>query len=141
MKAVEKSISRHENGVLYFVARRGGKLIGRSLRTKNLEEARRLVREEGVQGLIAAREPQAVSLPGAVSSSPWAWGVADALHDRGLVLMSSGAREMAATEDSQGAAFLRFLAATGLRPGGACGLRFCKCVEPDHEQLPVPPAI
>lgn len=45
MKAVEKNISRHENGTLYFVARRGGKLTWRSLRTKNLEQARRLVRE------------------------------------------------------------------------------------------------
>jgi len=98
MKAVEKNISRHENGVLYFVARRGGKLIWRSLRNKNLEQARRLVREEGIQGLIAAREPQAVPLPVAVSPSPRASGAGEALeeHDRGLVLMSGGAREMAA---------------------------------------------
>lgn len=221
MKAVEKNISRHENGVLYFVARRGGRLTWRSLRTKNLEEARRIVREQGVQGLISAREP-AVPLPMGIAKKRVVMGVAEALdeHDRGLVLLSHGAREMAArgrravekycrgwevfsaveiwngyrqsgmqrngreltsacnhlrwylnkvvpwavakelisatakeelarlpkikipprrirvpepvqvdeflkmvaTEDSQGAAFLRFLAATGLRRGGACEL-------------------
>jgi len=112
MKAVEKNIHRHENGVLYLVVRREGKLIWRSLRTKNLEQARRLVREEGVVGLttsgrrweqgasssVTAREP-AVPLPKEESKKKVpVLGVAEALgeFDRGLVLMSAGAKEMAA---------------------------------------------
>ena len=53
MKALEKNISRHENGTLYFVARRGGKLVVRSLGTKILEEAEQKVREKGVSGFFA----------------------------------------------------------------------------------------
>lgn len=92
MKAVEKNISRHENGILYFVARRKRKLVVRSLGTKSLEEARSRIRELGIKGLMAAREP-AVPLLGAIFSS---LPEAIAEHDRGLVLLSAGSREMAA---------------------------------------------
>lgn len=228
MKAIERNIARHANGQLYFVAKRQGKLVVRSLRTRKISEARSRVLEQGLAGLIgsgAAREP-AVPLPAGVAlESASAGSLAEALdeHDRGLVLMSEGAREMArkakavilrfaggwddfspvavwssyrrtglerghgkeltsaanhllwylrkfvpwavargflaedfleelerlrkvptnprrirvpepavvdeflqmvATEDPEGAAFLRFLAVTGLRRGGACGLRW-----------------
>lgn len=41
MKAIERNISMHGNGTLYFVARRGGKLTRQSFHTKLLSEARR----------------------------------------------------------------------------------------------------
>lgn len=225
MKAVEKNISRHRNGILYFVARRGGRLVWRSLRTKSLEEARRNVREEGVKGLLGEKEKAVprnrAEISPVVKAPPASMAATLDEHDRGLILLSAGAREMAArgrraverysrewdsfspveiwnqyrksglqtgrgqeftsaanhvrwylrklvpwlvakgfvsesvkeemtripkikipprrirvpepaavdeflkmieTEDADGAAFLRFLAATGLRRGGACGL-------------------
>ena len=67
MKAVEKNISRHANGTLYFVSRRNGHLIRTSLGTKKLEEARRAISRMLADRCIVsmtAREPQAVSLSG-----------------------------------------------------------------------------
>jgi len=103
MKAIERNISRHENGTFYFVARRGGRLTVRSLKTDNLEEARRKIRELGINGLTAAREPAVPMLAGVAESAPAAvaapvvsLAAAIAEHDRGLVLLSAGAREMAA---------------------------------------------
>ena len=111
MKAIERNISRHRNGTYYFVARRGGKLVVRSFGTKELAVARGKLRDLGVQGIVATRRdgtgsaarPAAQALPGAVvESSPSAapvesLAVALAEHDRGLVLLSAGAREMAAS--------------------------------------------
>ncbi len=97
MQAIEKNIHRHEKGVLYFVARRDGRLAWRSLRTKNLEQARKLLREQGVQDLIAAQQaPVSLPQPGSKQKVPLL-GVAEALDEfeRGLVLLSAGAGEMA----------------------------------------------
>lgn len=55
MKALERNISRHSNGTLYFVARRGGKLKLRSLRTKNLAVARRRLLQLGEASVIQGR--------------------------------------------------------------------------------------
>jgi len=108
VKIIEKNIGRHENGNLYFVSRRKGKLHRQSLGTKDLKEAKRKIREIGTLGLIAAREP-AVPLPGAVAEVTPAVPVvlavpaapvitlAEALteHDRGLILLAKGTKEMA----------------------------------------------
>jgi integrase len=110
MKAVERNISRHENGNLYFVARRRGRLFWRSLRTKDLAQARRMVREEGIKGLAESKAPKAAPSgspsPEALHESHEilqkpnlpAVSISEALteHDRGLILMSAGAEEMAA---------------------------------------------
>ena len=108
MKIIEKNIGRHENGNLYFVSRRKGKLHRQSLGTKDLKEAKRKIREIGTLGLIAAREP-AVPMPGtaaevtpavpvvlAAQTAP-ALTLAEALseHDRELVLLTDGTKEMA----------------------------------------------
>lgn len=60
MKTIENepNISRHENGNLYFVARRNGKLTVKSLKTADLAEARRKIREMGTLALTAKREPE-----------------------------------------------------------------------------------
>jgi len=104
VKIIEKNIGRHENGNLYFVSRRKGKLHRQSLGTKDLKEARRKIRELGTLTLTTAREP-AVPLPGAVVEvaavplvpSVPVLTVAEALaeHDRGLVLLADGTKEMA----------------------------------------------
>ena len=73
MKAVEKNISRHANGTLYFVSRRNGHLIRTSLGTKKLEEARRAISRmlaDRVVVSMTAREPQAVPLPEGLSLTP-----------------------------------------------------------------------
>ena len=115
MKTIENepNISRHENGNLYFVARKGGKLAVKSLRTADLAEARRKIREMGTSALTAKRKsgppvqkpspPPAVlpvSMPAAVvETKPPApvMSLAEALtvHRRGLVLLSKGTEEMA----------------------------------------------
>lgn len=112
MKSIEKNISRHENGIFYFVARKKGKLTRQSLGTKDLKEAKRKIREIGTLGLTTAREPAppAVGLPvallaavaevtptvPAVPAAP-VISLADALteHRQGLVLLSPGTEEMA----------------------------------------------
>ena len=106
MKIIEKNIGRHENGNLYFISRKKGKLNRQSLGTKDLKEAMRKIRELGTLALTSAREP-AVPLPGAVVEVAAAavpavaavpvLSVAEALaeHDRGLVLLSDGTKEMA----------------------------------------------
>ena len=100
MRAVEKNLSRHENGTFYFVARRAGRLHVRSLGTKDIATARTKIREIGIRGLTAARIPEE-SLPEVIveTTSPVpSLSLAEAIdeHDRGLVLLSPGAREMAA---------------------------------------------
>jgi hypothetical protein len=55
MKAIETNIYRHKNGTLYFVARRHGKLHVRSLGTQDLEEARRTLREKGMEYFFYSR--------------------------------------------------------------------------------------
>ncbi len=70
VKAVEKNISRHENGTLYLRVRRNGQLVTKSLQTKDLKEARRKVEAEGLDSFMhpqTAREP-AVSLPASVQA-------------------------------------------------------------------------
>jgi hypothetical protein len=57
-KKVEKNISRHPNGTLYFVARRSGKLHVRSLHRDDIQIARKIILEDGIKGLTAAREPR-----------------------------------------------------------------------------------
>ena len=109
VKIIEKNIGRHENGNLYFVSRRKGKLHRQSLGTKDLKEAKRKIREIGTLGLITAREPGPpavvlpVPLPGvdagvtlAVPAAP-VITLAEALteHDRGLILLAKGTKEMA----------------------------------------------
>lgn len=103
MKTIEKNIGRHENGYLYFISRKNGKLNRQSLGTKDLPEAKRKIRELGTLALTTAREP-AVPLLGsivevAVPAVPTVpvLTVAEALaeHDRGLVLLSDGTKEMA----------------------------------------------
>jgi len=102
----EPNISRHENGNLYFVARRNGKLAVKSLKTADLAEARRKIREMGTLALTAKRktEPPAVAMPvplpaALVETKPPAlmMSLAEALteHRRGLVLLSKGTEEMA----------------------------------------------
>jgi integrase len=118
VKAIERNLSQHANGTFYLVARRNGKLEVRSLKTKDLKEARRLLRDFGVHGLLAPREPWAVppgeppqpSPPPAVHlhatvppAGPPAQPViptptlAEALasHRRSMALTSKGAEEMA----------------------------------------------
>jgi hypothetical protein len=51
LKIIEKHIGRHENGKLYFVAHQKGLLTVRSLKTTNLAEAQRKIREMGTLGL------------------------------------------------------------------------------------------
>jgi hypothetical protein len=58
MKAIETNIHRHENGTLYFVARRHGKLHVQSLRTQDLEEARRILREKGTEFFFSSPSPK-----------------------------------------------------------------------------------
>lgn len=105
MKALERNISRHSNGNLYFVARRSGRLVVRSLGTKSLVQARRTVAEEGVRGLSLGREPAAPAERGGLVNPLLDLEGALKEHDRGLVLVSHGSREMA---DRAKRAVLRF---------------------------------
>ena len=99
MKTIEKNISRHENGNLYFVTRKKGKLNRQSLGTKDLKEARRKIREIGTLRLTTAREPAVPLLEVVAEGQPTAPAIslAEALaeHDRGLVLLTDGTKEMA----------------------------------------------
>ncbi|MEI7911113.1 MAG: site-specific integrase [Verrucomicrobiota bacterium] len=108
MKTIENepNISRHKNGNLYYVARKKGKLTVKSLKTADLAEARRKIREMGILELTAAREPElpAVVLPVpqpavVAETKPTApvLTLAEALteHDRGLILLAKGTKEMA----------------------------------------------
>jgi len=114
VKKIEKNISRHSNGTLYFVARRLGKLHVRSLHTDDLGKARKIVRENGIKGLTSsedsctAREPvpeaplrgKQVPLLEEIEKKA---GAAEGLsleavlklHAARLVLISPSAREMA----------------------------------------------
>lgn len=112
VKIIEKHIGRHENGNLYLVVRKNGILTKRSLKTTNLAEAQRKIREMGTVALTAARQPavpalEAIELtvidlkpPVAIDVTPTAPAISLAealvLHDRGLVTESDGTREMAA---------------------------------------------
>ena len=79
MKTIENepNISRHENGNLYYVARKGGKLTVKSLKTTNLAEARRkrdlemgLLTVVGESGLLAQEpSPPPVVLPVPLSAA------------------------------------------------------------------------
>ena len=123
MKTIENepNISRHENGNLYYVARIGGKLTVKSLKTTNLAEARR--KRDLEMGILTAKRESGPSaqepspppvvlpmpLPGAVvevgppvpvvlaAPTAPALTLAEALavHDRGIVLLSDGTKEMA----------------------------------------------
>jgi len=103
VKIIEKHIGRHENGNLYFVARKNGKLTVKSLRTSNLTEARRKISEMGTLALTATREP---AVPLLVHSEPKEMDVkpsvpaiklSEALekHRKSLVLLTDGTRDMA----------------------------------------------
>jgi integrase len=105
VKAVEKNISRHENGTLYLRVRRNGQLFTKSLQTKDLKEARRKVEAEGLDSFMTpqtAREP-AVPLPGAIEAKAGEVKAtlkatlkdALALHAAGLIHLSKGREEMA----------------------------------------------
>lgn len=101
MKALEKNISRHENGTLYLRVRRKGQLVTKSLKTKDLKEAKRKIEAEGLHSFTnpqAAREP-AVPLPVAVEAKASVKGVslkdALALHAAGMIHLSDGREEMA----------------------------------------------
>lgn len=104
MKIIEKHIGRHENGKLYFVARRNGKLTVKSLHTLDLAEARRKISEMGTLALTAPREP-AVPPPTAAETKAIevkpplpAITLAEALeqHRKSLILLTDGTRDMAA---------------------------------------------
>jgi integrase len=116
VKALEKNISRHENGTLYLRVRKNGKLFTKSLQTKDLKEARRKVEAEGLDSFMipqAAREPAATALPSPPVPLPVAVeakaGVvkvtlkqALALHAAGMIHLSKGREEM--TERCSGVA-------------------------------------
>jgi hypothetical protein len=63
VKTEVKNISRHENGTLYLRVRRNGRLFTKSLKTKDLKEAKRKIEGESLdsfmipQVLQTAREP------------------------------------------------------------------------------------
>lgn len=57
MKAIATNIHLHENGTLYFVARKSGRLFVRSLKTKDLDEARRFLRERGTASFFGKKGP------------------------------------------------------------------------------------
>ncbi len=63
MKAIGENMSRHENGNLYLVIRRDGKLTVKSLRTTDLKEARRRLRDEGIISLTEPRSEPEFSNP------------------------------------------------------------------------------
>lgn len=106
MKQIERNLSRHANGMIYVIARRGGKLEVKSLKTKDLKEARRLLREFGVHGLLANSPPLSAPAPAppvflqpvpeATEATKPDMTLAEALelHRLGMVLNSQGAREM-----------------------------------------------
>ena len=102
VKALEKNISRHENGTLYLRVRKNGKLFTKSLQTKDLKEARRKVEAEGLDSFTipqAARVP-AVPLPVAVKAKAdvvqeVTLKEALALHAAGMIHLSDGREEMA----------------------------------------------
>ena len=108
-KIIKKNIGRHENGNLYFVSRRKGKLNRQSLGTKDLKEAKRKIRELGTITLTSPRDPMPPPLPAppvpmltaAVEEKPTAptvppMSLAEALvaHDRGVIVLSKGTQEM-----------------------------------------------
>jgi len=95
MRAVERNISRHGNGTLYFVVRRQGQLVRRSLGTKDLSQARKRIREDGIKSLLGGCEPVAPTQRGFVEArvQPFAGDLDE--HDRRLMLMSEGSRLMA----------------------------------------------
>lgn len=114
VKIIEKNIGRHENGNLYFVSRRKGKLNRQSLGTKDLKEARRKIRELGTLSLTSspASLPALLPAPPSKSAVPVLAAVAEtkptvpavpvlslaealAEHDRGLILLTDGTKEMA----------------------------------------------
>ncbi len=115
MKIIEKNIGRHENGNLYFVIRRNGKLIRQSLGTTDLNEAKKKIREIGILGFVTAHDP-VVPAPApvpvaaeliahdakevkevAVTIDQEKMTIADALkeHHDDLILLADGTREMA----------------------------------------------
>jgi len=113
-----KNIGRHENGILYFIARKNGKLNRQSLGTKDLKEAKRKISELETLALTATAvplpPPSPVFLP-APSPAPSppspalmlaataemqppapAMSLAEALaaHDRGVIVLAKGTQEM-----------------------------------------------
>ena len=118
----EQNISRHENGNLYFVARRHGKLTVKSLKTKDLTEARERCTKlldkldasppptsatpemssasGNPQFNTAVHAPESVSQPGpsafASDCQPPKPSLAEALeqHDRWVITLSKGTQEM-----------------------------------------------
>jgi hypothetical protein len=113
VKIIEKNIGPHENGNLYFVARKNGKLNRQSLGTKNLKEAKRKVRELGTITLTSPTDPMAPPSPALSPPSPVPMlaaaeegkpsappiplmSLAEALaaHDRGVIVLSKGTQEM-----------------------------------------------
>lgn len=113
MKIIEKNIGRHENGNLYFVSRRKGKLHRQSLGTKDLNEAKRKIRELGTLALSSSGDPipptllapsppppvpmlaAAVEVKPPIPTVPL-MSLAEALdaHDRGVIVLSQGTQEM-----------------------------------------------
>lgn len=100
MKALEKNISRHENGTLYLRVRRNGQLFTKSLQTRDLKEARRKVEAEGLDSFMisqTAREP-AVPLLRVVEAKAGVVKVtlkdALALHAAGMIHHSKSREEM-----------------------------------------------
>ena len=117
MKIIEKNIGRHENGTLYFIARKNGKLNRQSLNTKCLEEARKKIGEMGTLALTSAREPDP---PAVVLPVPLLAAVEEVKPTVPAVPLMSLAEALAAHDRG----FLRFLASSGLRRSGALALRW-----------------
>ena len=104
MKSIDTNISKHKNGMLYFVARRNRKLHVISLKTMDLEEARQKIRKIGITGLINTKK-NAFPVPGVVTNPTLPANqlvpkrtLAEALaeHADELALHSEGTKKMAA---------------------------------------------
>ena len=52
MQAIERNLARHGNGTIYLIVRRNGRLHRLSLKTKDLNFARQLLREVGIERLL-----------------------------------------------------------------------------------------
>jgi integrase len=96
MKAVAKHIMSHTGGHLYFRARVAGKIVTRSLGTKDLGEAKQLLLEKGYAGIIERKaEQSAVKVLQAVSAPTVTLKSALDQHDMRMVKDSEATQEMA----------------------------------------------
>jgi integrase len=117
MKAVSKGIARHESGVLYFRKRVDGKIVVKSLGTRDLTEAKKILFEKGVEGILSqaagvfrdwtnpspqptpsSQTPTLPCLPvSAETQAPLIPPLKEALeeHHNTMIILSKGAKETA----------------------------------------------